>query len=81
MALSRESLSIVLLVLLVFHTLEMETEAAGGGRMCKSQSHNFKGLCVSDSNCKNVCRTENFPTGSCDLHGANRKCFCYKRCA
>ena len=27
-------------------------------RMCKTQSHKFKGYCLSSTNCRNVCRTE-----------------------
>nr|URN71264.1 defensin-like protein [Phaseolus vulgaris] len=26
-------------------------------RTCESQSHRFKGPCVSDTNCASVCRT------------------------
>ena len=47
---------------------------------CLSQSHHFKGLCVSSSNCANVCRTENFPGGECKTEGATRKCFCKRIC-
>ncbi|GLJ37009.1 hypothetical protein SUGI_0749890 [Cryptomeria japonica] len=72
------SLSTVLLLLVLLIGFEME---GAEGRMCKTQSHNFKGYCVSDTNCKNVCRTEKFPTGSCDFHVASRKCYCYKPCA
>ncbi|GLJ37010.1 hypothetical protein SUGI_0749910 [Cryptomeria japonica] len=72
------SISTVLLLLLLFISVEME---GAEGRMCKSQSHKFKGLCLSDTNCQSVCGTEKFPTGSCDLHGVNRKCYCYKPCA
>jgi len=39
-----------------------------------------KGLCMSSSNCANVCQTEKFPGGECKAEGATRKCFCKKIC-
>ncbi|XLU40895.1 hypothetical protein S245_035709, partial [Arachis hypogaea] len=48
------------------------------GRTCASQSHRFKGVCLSDTNCASVCKTEGFPSGDC--HGFRRRCFCTKHC-
>ncbi|WOH13228.1 hypothetical protein DCAR_0832737 [Daucus carota subsp. sativus] len=48
------------------------------GRTCESQSHKFKGTCVSRSNCANVCKNEGFPGGHC--RGFRRRCFCIKHC-
>ncbi|XP_022886205.1 defensin Ec-AMP-D2-like [Olea europaea var. sylvestris] len=47
-------------------------------RTCESQSHRFKGSCVSKSNCAAVCQTEGFPDGYC--RGFRRRCFCSKHC-
>ena len=55
---------------------ELEAEA----RYYLSQNHRFKGLCMSSSNCANVCQTENFPGGECKAEGATRKCFYNKIC-
>nr|AUZ82775.1 defensin 12 [Avena sativa] len=71
---------VVLLLLLV------ATEEQGGSvkvaqaRKCKSQSHKFKGACFSDTNCANVCKTENFPDGECHQHHVERKCYCERDC-
>ncbi|PKA52134.1 Defensin J1-2 [Apostasia shenzhenica] len=47
-------------------------------RTCESQSHRFKGLCFSKSNCGHVCRTEGFEFGQC--RGLRSRCFCTKHC-
>jgi len=47
---------------------------------CLSQSHAFKGLCLSDTNCETVCKTEKFTGGKCKIDGIARKCFCKKVC-
>jgi hypothetical protein len=47
---------------------------------CHSQSHKFKGICLSSHNCDKVCATEDFPGGECKLENAMRKCFCKKSC-
>ncbi|KAK9175107.1 hypothetical protein WN944_027113 [Citrus x changshan-huyou] len=51
---------------------------AAEARICESQSHRFKGPCVSKSNCAAVCQTEGFHGGHC--RGFRRRCFCTKRC-
>nr|GMC60961.1 defensin-like protein 1 [Ipomoea batatas]GMC64625.1 defensin-like protein 1 [Ipomoea batatas] len=48
------------------------------GRVCRSQSHHYKGLCLRDHNCAIVCRTEGFSGGDCV--GFRRRCFCTRRC-
>ncbi|MED6192014.1 hypothetical protein PIB30_006159 [Stylosanthes scabra] len=48
------------------------------GRRCESQSHRFKGKCLSDTNCGNVCRGEGFTGGDC--RGFRRRCFCTRIC-
>jgi len=47
-------------------------------RRCESQSHKFKGPCVSDSNCASVCRGEGFFGGDC--RGVRHRCFCTRDC-
>uniref|UniRef100_A0A9I9CKT7 Knottins-like domain-containing protein n=2 Tax=Cucumis melo TaxID=3656 RepID=A0A9I9CKT7_CUCME len=66
----------IFLLLLIFGTgmAPMVAEA----RVCESPSHNFKGLCFSDTNCGNICKTEGFSGGLC--RGFRRRCFCTKHC-
>ncbi|KAL5760658.1 hypothetical protein ACOSP7_019170 [Xanthoceras sorbifolium] len=66
--------STVLLLVLVLLAPAMVAEA----RTCESQSHRFKGTCVSKSNCAHVCQTEGFPGGHC--RGFRRRCFCTRKC-
>ncbi|XP_044456093.1 defensin-like protein CAL1 [Triticum aestivum] len=63
MALSRRRApsALLLLVLLVATEMGATTTKVAEARDCVSQSHNFKGACLSSSNCAAVCRTENFP--------------------
>ena len=49
-------------------------------RHCFSQSHKFVGACLSESNCENVCKTEDFPSGECKWHGIVSKCHCKRIC-
>ncbi|CAN4087557.1 unnamed protein product [Withania somnifera] len=60
--------TIFLMLMLVFAT-GMVSEA----RTCESQSHRFKGLCFSKSNCGSVCHTEGFSGGH--RRGFRRRCF------
>ncbi|KAJ0974489.1 hypothetical protein J5N97_016454 [Dioscorea zingiberensis] len=68
------SATLLLFLLLISSGTVMEVE----GRTCESQSHKFKGPCVRQSNCANVCKTEGFPGGNC--RGFRRRCFCVKHC-
>ncbi|GMN68918.1 hypothetical protein TIFTF001_037970 [Ficus carica] len=74
---SMHLLSMVFLLLLLVATGLGPNVAEG--RTCESQSHRFKGTCVSTSNCANVCRTEGFQGGHC--RGFRRRCFCTKHCS
>ncbi|KAJ1693658.1 hypothetical protein LUZ63_010356 [Rhynchospora breviuscula] len=65
------------LLLLLLIASEMGP-AAVEARTCESQSHKFKGTCVRQSNCANVCKTEGFQGGKC--RGFRRRCFCTKHC-
>ncbi|XP_023772164.1 defensin-like protein 1 [Lactuca sativa] len=73
---------LVLLLLLV--TYEEERGGSGTmmmmaeGRTCESQSHGFKGRCVSNNNCGLVCKNEGFSGGWC--RGLRGMCFCTKDC-
>ncbi|OIW09580.1 hypothetical protein TanjilG_28179 [Lupinus angustifolius] len=62
------------LLLLVANGPTMVVEA----RKCESQSHRFKGPCVSKTNCGSVCHNEGFTGGHC--RGFRRRCFCTKHC-
>nr|ACV84381.1 defensin precursor [Triticum turgidum subsp. durum] len=82
MALSRRMApsALLLLVLLVATEMGATTTKVAEARDCVSQSHNFKGACLSSSNCPAVCRTENFPDGECHTPHFERKCFCKRPC-
>ncbi|TXG56961.1 hypothetical protein EZV62_018274 [Acer yangbiense] len=57
---------VLLLVLVLLATGEMgQNQMVAEARTCESQSHKFKGTCVSKSNCAHVCQTEGFPGGHC----------------
>nr|WGC54893.1 plant defensin protein PDF2.4 [Gerbera hybrid cultivar] len=77
----RPSMKLFATVFLVVMCL-LATEMGGGmvaeARTCESQSHKFKGPCLSDHNCGNTCKTEGFQGGDC--RGLRRRCFCTKRC-
>ncbi|XP_022726904.1 defensin-like protein 1 [Durio zibethinus] len=69
--------SAAFLLLLFLLTTEMGAISVEG-RTCESQSHRFKGACVSENNCAAVCQTEGFLGGNC--RGFRRRCFCTKQC-
>ncbi|KNA06414.1 hypothetical protein SOVF_181290 [Spinacia oleracea] len=69
--------SVVLLMLVLVLSTEIGTKVAEA-RICESASYRFKGICVSRSNCANVCKNEGFPGGRC--RGFRRRCLCYKHC-
>ncbi|KAF6987680.1 hypothetical protein CFC21_005302 [Triticum aestivum] len=72
--------ALLLLVLLVATEIGATRTKVAEARDCLSQSHKFKGACLSSSNCAGVCRTENFPDGECHTHNFARKCFCKRAC-
>ncbi|KAK2972050.1 hypothetical protein RJ640_005070 [Escallonia rubra] len=67
-------LSLFLLLASQETTCKMGVEA----RTCESQSHGFKGRCLSDHNCGLVCRNEGFSNGRCQ--GLRQRCFCTRAC-
>ncbi|KAL3508243.1 hypothetical protein ACH5RR_027644 [Cinchona calisaya] len=80
-----KSSSIILLVLLLLLASYHDDDGVGVGlvwrvmgRTCESQSHHFKGACVSNHNCGLVCKNEGFTDGWC--RGFRRRCFCTRRC-
>ncbi|XP_028080777.1 defensin Ec-AMP-D2-like [Camellia sinensis] len=73
--------STILVVLMLLLVTEMGSGPNGmvaEARTCESQSHKFKGPCVSSTNCGSVCKTEGFTGGNC--RGFRRRCFCTKHC-
>jgi len=83
MALPRRMAAPVLFVVLLLAVAASETATArvvADETHCLSQSHTFKGMCFSSENCASVCKSENFPSGECKMHGATRKCFCKVVC-
>ncbi|MED6119135.1 hypothetical protein PIB30_008943 [Stylosanthes scabra] len=79
MARSLPLVSTIFVLLLLLVATEMGPTMVAEARTCESQSHRFKGPCVSDTNCASVCKTERFPSGHC--RGFRRRCFCKKPCA
>ncbi|XP_028793537.1 defensin-like protein [Neltuma alba] len=77
MARSQPLASTMIVLLLLLVATEMGPMMAEA-RTCESQSHRFRGACISKSNCANVCRTEGFPGGHC--RGFRRRCFCTRPC-
>nr|ADQ43196.1 unknown [Schrenkiella parvula] len=76
MKLSMRLISAALLMFMIFVAAmgPVTVEA----RTCESQSHRFKGKCLSDGNCGNVCHNEGFGGGKC--RGFRRRCFCTRNC-
>ncbi|KAJ0940934.1 putative knottin, scorpion toxin, defensin, plant, knottin, scorpion toxin-like superfamily [Helianthus annuus] len=68
---------IFLILLLLLVPFEKETMVVEG-RICESQSHGFKGMCMSNHNCGLVCINEGFSGGIC--RGVRGRCFCTKAC-
>nr|DAD43680.1 TPA_asm: hypothetical protein HUJ06_001910 [Nelumbo nucifera] len=56
--------SSLILVLLLVTATKMGPKVVEA-RTCESQSHRFKGACLSDTNCLSICQTEGFPAGDC----------------
>ncbi|PWA67554.1 Defensin SD2 [Artemisia annua] len=78
MRLSMRMFATLLLVVMCLLTNEMGGPIVVEGRTCLSQSHKFKGPCVSETNCASVCKSEGFHGGDC--RGLRRRCFCTKHC-
>ncbi|KAL5721640.1 hypothetical protein ACHQM5_005260 [Ranunculus cassubicifolius] len=68
----------ILLLVLILSACEIAPSVTAA-RRCDSPSRKFRGVCLYDDNCKVTCKTEGFPSGSCDGI-VNRKCVCYKPC-
>ncbi|CAN8266796.1 unnamed protein product [Cochlearia groenlandica] len=78
MKLSMRLISCVLIVFMIFVATGMGPVAVVEARTCESKSHRFKGKCLSETNCKNVCHNEGFMGGNC--RGFRRRCFCTRNC-
>ncbi|KAF3616123.1 Defensin-like protein [Capsicum annuum] len=78
MAHSMRFFAIVLLLAMLVMATEMGPMRIVEARTCESQSHRFKGACVSETNCASVCQTEGFSGGDC--RGFRRRCFCTRPC-
>ncbi|CAL0313052.1 unnamed protein product [Lupinus luteus] len=70
--------STIFFFLLFLLATEMGPTMVVEARICESQSQLFKGPCVSETNCGNVCRNEGFIGGTC--RKPLLQCFCTKPC-
>ncbi|KAJ0866093.1 Defensin SD2 [Helianthus annuus] len=75
---SMKMFAALLLVVMCVLANEMGGPMVVEARTCESQSHKFKGTCLSDTNCANVCHSERFSGGKC--RGFRRRCFCTTHC-
>ncbi|MQL88729.1 hypothetical protein Taro_021298 [Colocasia esculenta] len=55
------------------------TTRVADARTCSTRSLTFRGICLIDANCANVCRAEGFNSGDC--RGFRLRCFCTIPCA
>ncbi|XP_042488298.1 defensin Tk-AMP-D1.1-like [Macadamia integrifolia] len=73
---SRSLWSLLFVMLVLFASEEMMVQV--NGTYCGGRSKTFKGLCLSNENCANVCRTEGFTGGLCTK--IFRHCHCEAPC-
>ncbi|TYH29854.1 hypothetical protein ES288_A01G045800v1 [Gossypium darwinii] len=73
------SISALVLLMLVLLTIEIETMAEEEHRIYESKSSEYRGVCLLDANCDNICKAEPILTGG-HCHGFFHNCYCTKPC-